>query len=553
MKNIRCAVSAATLSFALLLALATQAQRAGQEAITACETIEYDYFFEHLRYLSSDELKGRGVGTAGYDQAADYLAHAFKQNGLRPFGDNGTYFQKVPLLKLSVQQRSFTLRVDNKLASITGEYGSNLSVVLNPKQERVEERQPLAFVGYGNVIPDKNINDYEGVDVRGKTVIVALGGPKGMAHPAFNDRNAKFANAAARGATGLILFYPKASLLQNTIFKKVHGFLSGEMLALADTLVESSIARKELKLLLFAKKGFVKEIFSLNGLSLRQELRRIAKGEPASKVLESVIDCSYSLNRETVASHNVVGLLPGRKPGLKAEYVVFGAHLDGLGVGKPVRGDSIYNGMLDNASGAAALLSVSKAFNTLGQKPKRSIIFIGYTAEESGLLGSAYFASRNPIRRGEIVANINIDMLAQTIETADMAPLGYSHSNLSEAADFAARALGLAIDDNQEAEAKYIERSDQVAFLKKGIPALFIAGGFTALDPEEDGKKVFDKWMDKNYHSPSDDLSQAYAPEAFLTAVKFNFLTAYYIANFLGEIKWNTDSWLYKKYVLKAK
>ncbi len=586
MKILRCRASAATLYLALLLAAATQAQPAGQAALAAAKAMEYGYFDRHLRYLASNELKGRATGTAGYDTAASYLAEAFRQNGLLPFGDAGTYFQKVPLLKCSIQPSTFKLQVTNKSASVTAGYGSDISVVLNPERERIDERQGMVFVGYGNVLPDADINDYEGVDVKGKTVIVALGGPKGMAHPAFDDRNAKFANAVAHGATGLILFYPKASLLQRTIFKRVHGFLSGEMLALADTLAESSIVRKELNLLLFAKKGFVKKVLVLNGLSLKQQLRSMAEGKHVSSPLESAIDCSYALRTETIASSNVVGLLPGRQGGLEGEYIVFGAHLDGLGVGKAIRGDSIYNGMLDNASGAAALLSVSKAFNALPQRPKRSIIFVGYTAEERGLLGSAYFASRNRVYRrrsslvskvtscrhklvrrvcalcpnlsvpsltnGEIVANINIDMLAQTIETADMAPLGYAHSNLSEAADFAARALSLKIDDNKAAERKYIERSDQVAFLKKGIPALFIAGGFTALKPGQDGKKVFERWMDKRYHSPFDDLNQAYSEAAFLTAARFNFLTAYYMANSMEAVRWNTDSWLYRKYVLEA-
>jgi len=207
--------------------------------------------------------------------------------------------------------------------------------------------------------------------------------------------------------------------------------------------------------------------------------------------------------------------------------------------------------MLDNASGVSALLSISKTFRGLAEKPKRSILFVCYTGEETGLLGSSLFANRNNIRKGKIVANINIDMLAQTIETADMAPLGYGHSNLSEAADFATEALNLIIDNNTQAEIDYIERSDQVSFMKKGIPVLFITGGQTALDPKKNGERVFSRWMKKNYHSPSDDLEQEHSEKAFLKAIQFNFLTSYYLANCLEEVKWNKESWLYEKYVLK--
>jgi len=244
----------------------------------------------------------------------------------------------------------------------------------------------------------------------------------------------------------------------------------------------------------------------------------------------------------------VVAVMPGSDVRLKNEYVVLGAHLDHFGIGKAIKGDSIYNGMMDNASGVSALLSISKAFNEFNIRTKRSVIFVLYTAEENGLLGSSYFVNKTTIKEGKMVANINIDMLSQTIETAGMAPLGYSHSNLSAAADFAAQQLNLKIDDNSEAEAAYIERSDQISFIKEGVPALFIAGGFTALDPKKNGEKVFNKWMKKRYHSPFDDLDQPYSEKAFQTAIRFNFLTTYFIANVLKEIKWDKESWLFKKY-----
>lgn len=528
-----------------------QAQMNEDDILAAAHSIDYSEFFKHLSYLASDELKGRGVGTHEYDKAASYVANQFQENGLAPFGDSGTYFQRVPLLKLSLEEKSFQLQFQRGSESITPQYGSNLSVVMNPKFQNIHEQQQLVFVGYGNIIPELEINDYKSVDVKGKTVIVALGGPKGMEHPSFSNRNSKFENAIANGASGLILFYPKASLLQGTIFKRVHGFLSKKMLTLADTSIENSvISNADLRLLFFAKKQLIKELFELNGLDLREVLNNIKQGQHSSRVLNSQLYCSYELNTVPIESKNVVAILPGRDTTLKHEYVVLGAHLDGSGIGKKIKGDSIYNGMLDNASGVSAILSISKAFRNFAGNPKRSILFVCYTAEENGLLGSTYFANKNGIKKGEIVANINIDMLAQTIETADMAPLGYSHSNLSESADFAAKQLNLKIDDNREAEFNYIERSDQFSFIRQKIPALFISAGFTALDNTKNGEKVFNQWMKKHYDKPSDDLQQPYSEKAFLTAIKFNFLITWYIANCLDGINWNPESWLYKKYVL---
>jgi hypothetical protein len=540
------------LSLIALHSIKLQAQKINDEVISVLKTIEYNYFLEHLKYLASDELKGRGIGSIGFDKAANYVTDEFKKNGLLPYGDSDTYFQEVILSKSSIKKGSFELQIEKNLKTITANYGSNISVVLSPKYENINEKQNMVFVGYGNIIPDENINDYNGVNVKGKTVIVALGGPKGIENSAFNNRQAKFDNAMAQGANGIILFYPKAGLFQNLIFKKVHGFLSKHMLSLADTSIQASIVDIDLKLAIFAKKEFIKEIFALNGLSLKKELRNIAKGNSSSQEFASELNCSYKVEKYSIISKNVVALLPGSDTNLKNEYVVLGSHLDGLGIGKTKKGDSIYNGMLDNASGVSALLSIAKTFNSLSEKPKRSIIFICYTSEENGLLGSNYFANRNNIVNGNIVANINVDMLSQTFETLNVAPLGYSHSNLSKGVDYAANLLKLKIDDNKQAEIDYIERSDQISFIKKGIPALFIAGGYTAVNHKKNGKKSFDKWMKKKYHSPFDDLNQKYSDKAFLTAIKFNFLTTYYISNYLEQIKWNKSGWLYKKYVLKT-
>ena len=529
----------------------SQAQNPDQEVDSVVHNIEYSYFFKHLEYLASDELKGRAVGSKGYAMAADYMASEFESNGLLPFGDARTYFQGIAFTKPSIVKSSIQFKIKRNSKSVKGIYGKNISIVVSPKYDRINVKQSLAFVGYGNILPEENINDYANVDVKGKMVIVALGGPKGIKNPALNDRFAKFDNAIAQGASGIILFYPNLNVFQNMIFKGVHGFLSKQILFLADTSISGSLLDLDLAIPVFAKKSFIKDIFKLNDLSLKKELSNIAKGNDASKELESVLKGSYEVTMENISCKNVVAMLPGTDPILKNEYVVLSSHLDHLGAGKAIKGDSIYNGMWDNASGSAALISMARAFSDLTEKLKRSIIFVGFTAEEKGLLGSHYYANRNNLSDGKIVANVNIDMLGKMFETTDVAPLGYAHSNLSEAVDYAVSHLNLEIDHNKEAESNYFERSDQISFIKNKIPALYIAGGYSTVDPKIAGEKHFLKWMKKRYHSPFDDLNQEYSAKAFLMAVKVNFLTAYYIANTLEEIKWNEDGWLYKKYVSK--
>jgi len=330
----------------------------------------------------------------------------------------------------------------------------------------------------------------------------------------------------------------------------MHGFLKEPTMALADTSIGKSMFNFDLKTAAFVKKELVKDIIKINGLKLKKELKKIKKGEFASRSLYSKLKVAYNINVENIDCKNVVAVMPGTDPNLKSEYVVLGGHLDHVGVGEEVKGDSIYNGMWDNATGAAAILTISKAYNDMDEKPKRSLVFVCYTGEEKGLLGSNYYAQRNDISDGKIVANVNIDMLGGLFESTDIIPLGYSHSNLSEAIDFSAKSLNYIIDDNKKMENMYIQRSDQISFIQIGAPVINVANGFNAVNSKIDGEKFDEKWMKKYYHSPSDDINQEFSSESFLKAIKLNFLTLYYTTNVIEEIKWNEESWLYKKYVL---
>jgi hypothetical protein len=363
----------------------------------------------------------------------------------------------------------------------------------------------------------------------------------------------KVHSAESQGAGGIILFYPQGKLFQNIIFRYVHAYLTKSTLYYSDTSIHGSMSDVDLKLCVFAKRSFIKDLFNLKGLRYAKELRSIERGKNESKELDMAVNCSYATNIERLYSKNVVSIIPGTDSTLKNEYVVVGAHLDHLGVGKEIKGDSIYNGMLDNASGVAATISIGKAFNQLPEKPKRSTIFICYTAEEEGLFGSHYYTNKNEIKNGKIVANLNLDMIANLFETKGIVPVGYLHSNLSEAIDYSTGKLNLTIAASTTIDENYVERGDQLSYIQKGIPSIFIIPGITAIDPKIDGEKLTNRWLYKYYHSPFDDLNQKYSDKALLTAIKVNFLTLYYITNNLGTIKWNNESWLLNKYLIKEK
>ncbi len=535
------------LIFFLITSFYAQAQKNNSTILT--DKIDYEYFQSSLEYLSSDDLKGRDTGSEEYAIAAEFVSEKFKALGLNPLGDNNSYFQKVPLIKKSLIKSSVRFNIEGIKNKVIGQYGKNISLIINPEYNKIDEKQELVFIGYGNIIPDKKINDYKGLDVKGKTVIVVMGAPKSLKDYNGWDPFIKVRNAMMNGVGGVIIIFPN-SLFQNKIFEQMHGYLDIPMVSISDSSFGKSILAFDLKIGALAKKSFVKDVFKVSNLNLNKELKKISKGEFASKELNATISCSYQVKEENNDCKNVVGFLPGTDELLKNEYVVVGAHLDHVGVGQVVKRDSIYNGMWDNATGSAAVLTMAKTYTKLDDKPKRSIIFICYTGEEKGLLGSNYYANKNNIANGRIVANVNIDMLGGLFLTKDIIPMGYSHSNLSEAVDYSANQLNLIIDDNKQEEYEYMMRSDQASFINVGVPALNIANGYTAVDSKIKAKKEIDKWMEKYYHSPFDDLNQEYSKETFLLALKYNFLTTYYITHVMDDIKWNEHSWIFKKYIL---
>lgn len=532
----------------LLIATFAIAQN-NEKAISIANEMEYPYFFKHLEFFAGDELEGRDVASEGFHKAAVYTAHEFETMGLLPIGDNDTYFQKVPLHSSGIDVSSFQLSIENKKRIVKGLYGENITLMLTTEAEDVQEELELVFVGYGNVFPDRNIDDYKDLDVKGKVVIVASGAPDGFEDPRLKDPRMKAFTAVQQGAVGILMFTPNQEEMQDMMFNMFHGFMGRSRLTIADgTDVKPMV---NLEFVAYAKLNFIAELMAVNKMKLTKVMDAMAKGKFVGKKLKSNLKYSYSLNLENKDCKNIVALLEGSDPQLKDEYIVISAHLDHLGIGKAIKGDSIYNGMWDNATGSSAVISIAKQFKAANLQTKRSLIFICYTAEEKGLLGSQYFANSSILKDKKVVANMNIDMLGSLYETTDILPEGYSHSNLSEAVDFAAKAMNFTISDPTEFEKKYIARSDQISLIKKGVPYINIGGGIKGIDPEFKVEESIDVWMKKTYHSPFDDLNQEYSDKGFHAYLKLYFLITYYTANEIEEVKWNTEGWVYKKYLGK--
>ncbi|GLU52921.1 aminopeptidase [Dyadobacter frigoris] len=491
-----------------------------------------------ITYLSDDKLKGRLPGKEGYQMAVDYVVEQFKQTGLIPSGDNGTFLQKLILRKATVNTSlSSAILKDKNGNQDTLVIGKEITLFPNALQNKVLAEAPLVFAGYGIDVPGK-YSDYDGIDVKGKIVVVLSGAPKSLQLPSsiqahFGNPAAKMRIAAAKGAIGIIMSTDTpgpASTLG-----------SGVTLAM-DTARTSAIGRNSIgKLQLSARVPYseLARIFMNSKKNLKQVLAILEQGKSSSFEFPLSILVQYSSAYKDMESYNVIAKIEGTDKKLKNEYVIHTAHLDHLGIAQPIKGDSIYNGAHDNASGVACLLEIARTYKKTGVKPRRSILIVMTTAEEMGLLGSAYFAAYPTVPKSQIVADINTDMPTLIAPLLSVAPLGAEHSGLDKSVDFACAQLGIEKQkDPMPEEARFV-RSDQYSFVLEGIPALHIKYGTKTMDPSFDLVKFTKQWRDANYHKPSDEITNSFDFNAAKKYVQLNFLISYSIAQTTNRPKWN--------------
>ncbi len=521
-------------------------------AVNIAKSLNTNSFFEHMGILASDSFAGRETGSIGYQMAADYVVSEIESIGLKPATQDNSFFQKINFITRQIDGESLSFRLNNGDNLLTGKYGSDISIFPNNKSPKVNLREDIIFAGFGLEIPELGINDFAGLDIKGKTVIISLGVPDNLdkkKYQSFINPLERLKVLEKKGVSGII-FFTNMGILQNVIFKALHGFFTQPYFDYREADLSNPMLDSKAGILAYAKKDFVEKIFKQNGLNLKETHKNMEKGTFSPFALKSTLEVQYTSDEKSVNCKNIVALLPGSDPELSKEYLILSAHLDHLGIGKSRKRDSIYNGAWDNASGSATLLSIAEAYKQLPEAPARSILFIWVTGEEKGLLGSHYFAQKPTVPREKIKADMSLDMPGGIFLAKDIIPMGYRMSNLSLAVDFAASALNLGIDSTSSAEIEFFERSDHFSFVKAGIPALFVMGGLNANDPKISGAKEFKVWEKKMYHSPFDDMNQPFSPEAFLQGIQVNFLISWYIANEIDEIQWKPSSQQYKKYIL---
>ncbi len=517
---------------------AGNAPAAKADTQAALESIKSEELLNHIKTLASDVFEGRAPGTPGEEMTVNYLTTQFQKLGLKPGNPDGTYIQKVPLAGFTPSPTMSFIAGGKPMAF---DYSTDyIARSLRYVPEVKVENSDVVFVGYGVVAPEYGWDDYKGVDVKGKTVVFLINDPpipsagdpnklndamfKGKAMTYYGRWTYKFEIASEKGAAAAIIVhetgpagYPFAALAN---WRLENFDIRTPDKNMGRVAVESWITDVKAKQL-FAAAG--QNFDTLKKGALSKDFKPVALNAKANITIKSAL-------RE-VDSRNVIAKLEGSDAKLKSEYVVYTAHWDHMGRDAKLKGDQIFNGAIDNASGTAALLEIAEAYTKLPTPPKRTIIFLAVTAEEKGLLGAKYYAL-NPLYPLErTLANINKDGLNQWGHTRDIGVIGYGNSTLDDLLAEAAAAQGRTVKPDAEPEKGFFYRSDHFEFAKQGVPALDTDSGTDYIGkPAGYGMKKRDEYTERDYHKVSDEVKPDWDLAGAVEDVQLLFQVGYRVA-----------------------
>lgn len=495
----------------------------------------------HMEYLADDLLEGRGTGTRGYLLAANYIRAQVQQMGLLPAGDSGTYFQKVHLRESkSVPERnSLVIKRNNGEEKLV--YEKDYLMGGHPAHEDATLEAPMVFVGFGVTAPEARYDDYATIEAKGKIVVILTGAPDNFGsseRALYSDNFNKARNAAIHGAVGMINVWAGEVSKEVPWNQMVHFFRSPGMRWI-DGKGNPNNYVPEIRAAALVNENAAAALFHGSPHTLEDVITSLKSSKPMSFALNGSASLHEVSQFSEKESPNIAAILPGSDPRLKNEYVVFTAHADHMGIGEPIKGETIYHGALDNASGTAALLEIARAFADSAPRPKRSLVFVFVTGEEEGLLGSDYYAQHPTVPIEQIAANINMDGVSFLYDFRDIVALGAEHSSLDHQIADVAHHMGLEMSPDPMPEQVFFIRSDQYSFVKRGVPAVMISEGFKTVDPKLDGKKITMDWMTTHYHTPQDDMKQPLNFEAARKCTQVNLAVGYEVAQSSDRPKWN--------------
>ncbi|MCB1555152.1 MAG: M28 family peptidase [Xanthomonadales bacterium] len=460
----------------------------------------------HVFWLADDLMEGRAAGTRGYDLAAGYVASQFASLGLQPGGDDGRWMQAVRLRRGE--------RIRDGAEAVLMRDGVQRALAFEDEflpgtsfeREAWSVEAPIVFVGQAVVAPELGQDDLAGLDLHGKIAVMLSGAPARFSP----DERAFYASSREklrlldeRGAVAVVYL---GDPMRESRSPWARGAANWRRPALRLLDAEGELVERRAGIVGTASlsAAAAEALFDGSEYTVAEIWEQLRTDSLHGFDLPGTLRLGGRSKHDEVSSQNVVGIVPGSDPALSAQHVVYTAHLDHLGVGAPVGGDAIYNGALDNALGVALLVETARLAAT-GPRSSRSRVFVALTAEEHGLLGAEHFAA-NPGLSGPVIANINMDMPVILSELVDVIPIGIEHSSLESVVRREAGALGIRLTPDPFPEEVVFVRSDQFAFVRRGIPAVYLDGGLTAADGSARGKTELEGFLRQHYHQPSDDL-----------------------------------------------
>ncbi|HEY8569782.1 M28 family metallopeptidase [Microbulbifer sp.] len=467
---------------------------------------------KHIAVLASDKFEGRAPATKGEELTVNYLADEFKKLGLEPgtkdAEGNPSWFQQVPVVEMNIESTPLLIKGKDFEKSL-----QPLSEMVTFTQRQVPESKlqdsPLVFVGYGIVAPENDWNDYAGLDMKGKTAVILVNDPgyatqdknlfNGNAMTYYGRWSYKFEEAARQGAEGAIIIHETGAA--GYPWEVVSGSWSGAQISLAADNKNADRVAVEA----WMTGDAAKELFSAAGLDLAQEMDAAKQRGFKPKALDLSASVDLKSKVRTSNSRNVVAKLPGSK--YPDEAVIYTAHWDHLGVNNHADGgDHIFNGAVDNATGTAGLLAMAQQVSKLPQAPERSLVFVAVTAEESGLLGSKYYAENPVVPLEKTVAGINFDAMGVLGPMRDVIVVGYGNSELEKLLETAASKQGRYLAPEDHPERGYFYRSDHFSLAKKGVPMLYFDSGTDSFEHGRDwAQKKGEEYTAHAYHKPGDE------------------------------------------------
>jgi len=511
------------------------------------EKVSADTYKAHVQYLADDKLQGRLPGTTGYQLAVDYVISQYKKYGVLPAGEKGTYLQTVRLRRATTEPGA-TLH----LQAATGPaqpltYGTDFTFHPNPGEASTAVAAPLVFAGFGISAPELGYDDYAGLDATGKIVVVTREVPRQFpdAVRLYNtDLLTVLQTAVRHGAVGVLLAAVKPNVRPLDSPKGLVSVLNHE----GKVDVSRTYGGAQLRVVGSVSAATLHRLFAGAATDTTRALAALRAGRLASVALLPHLVATQRSRYQDVESYNVVGKIAGSDPQLRDEYVVHTAHLDHLGVGAAVEGDSIYNGAHDNATGVASLLEIAGVYSRLKETPRRSVLIAMVTGEEMGLLGSAYFARNPTVPKSQIVANINTDMPTIIAPLLSVVALGAENSTLAAPVAEAAQAFNLTVEADPEPAQNRFIRSDQYSFVTQGIPALHIKYGNKTADGRNNLSQQVQQWRARYYHKPQDGLDGIFDFEAGRKYTQLNFLIGYLVAEAPQRPTWNAGNFFGERF-----